>query len=91
MELQKVIDNLGISPDQIVKVVNFGNIETLENGYFAKSQDIKTYDMLQVITISKNIHWTDGTCRPAYGSLSHEISVYLNTRIELKNSMVLPQ
>ena len=91
MTLQDVIKNLGISQNQIVETRNFGHIETFENGYQAKTQDIKTNDKLQVVTISKNIEWTDGTCRPAYGSVDKEVYVYLNERIEVKNCIVLPQ
>lgn len=91
MTLTDVIEQLGVKQHQIVETCNFGSIERFENGYSAKTQDIKTGDKLQVVTISKNIDWTDGTCRPAYGSVDKEVYIYLNERVELTNYLVLPQ
>ena len=79
--VSQILSDLNITKDQIVQIRNFKNIENFENGYVIEKRDILTNDMIQVLTISKKIAWTDGTIRPAYGGLEYEVYIYLNIRL----------
>ena len=84
MTIAEYVLTLGIKPEDIRQTL--GNMEQtiLPNEY--NSIDIKNISMSyfgkeQVIRVQPAIPWTDGTCRPAYGSLEYSANIYLHERI----------
>jgi len=52
----------------------------------SKGYDLKISDCnfnhrnYQAVTISPNVDWTDGSCRPAYGGMEYTTTVYLTEK-----------
>jgi len=77
MTVRELLPTIGIIESVIDEVI--GNLEmSVSRGYDIKSRGIRTDNKVQVVTVSPNVKWTDGTCRPAYGGREYEVTIYLN-------------
>lgn len=62
---------------------NFSNSTediNVEKGCEIKVLDVRTNDILQMISVHPNVDWTDGTCRPTW--MDGYLSIHLNKRFD---------
>lgn len=85
MTIVDLLPIIGISPEDISDTL--GNMDlTILQGEYASIQ-IKNVrrsyhdNDSQAVKIYPAIPWTDGTCRPAYGSLEYGAVIYLKKRM----------
>ena len=85
MTITELLPTLGIAHEDIIRT--FGNMdqEIIPSEY----NSIEVYNIRlsyfdndsQCIKIEPAIKWTDGGCRPAYGSLEYGVHIHLNKRM----------
>ena len=84
MTITEYLPTLGISANDISRTL--GNMDQVihpneYNSLQMTNISVSYFDKSQVISIQPAIKWTDGGCRPAYGSLEYGARIYLKDRI----------